>query len=581
MKADRLSSQMLGWRKLVGGKPDMLAAIAEEWDRWVQSQRTEGPDVSKPEVIVIAQLSCVADLQAHLALAQLLALRGIRCAVVLAFPSEALALIAAGEARREPWYGLIRVVGPSERLQLLKRLPADSPLVVFPGPAVLRQQCLETMFAGKHPGRLLSHHGSDGGEDPAFLWGSGFFGRAADYPGGEDVSPQSRKEQSARATELLALRPGELGLCTTPRAPPSRNQWPRRTSSADVAGSRGEAIEVPWVENGDELIIRLKRNPLPSTVVERRSARLCVTDEPLRIRLPGEMLTPAPKLLRLESYKANGRVVGANLLVRVAPSQLQPWMLSAFLNRGGGGNPVVRAFADGTGCRLAYAEDEPETLSEVPVVWGVLRESDRIIAQAKARQMYFFYIDHAYFDRGHGKSYRIARNRYEAGAIRKCPPDRLAQLDVEVQPWRKPGREIIVCPPTAYFIEAHGCADWLETTLETLTKSTDRPVVIREKPKPGETAVPLKTALKTAHALVTHSSNVAIEAACLGTPVFVNPASAAAPVGETDLSKIEEPAYPDREPWLAHLAYNQFSFDEIREGEAWRMLLELEERDFV
>ena len=84
-----------------------------------------------------------------------------------------------------------------------------------------------------------------------------------------------------------------------------------------------------------------------------------------------------------------------------------------------------------------------------------------------------------------------------------------------------------------------------------------------------------------AHALVTHSSNVAIEAACLGTPVFVAPTSAAAPVGRVDLADIEMPIYPDREPWLAHLAYNQFSFEEIRSGEAWRMLLELEERDFV
>jgi len=80
---------------------------------------------------------------------------------------------------------------------------------------------------------------------------------------------------------------------------------------------------------------------------------------------------------------------------------------------------------------------------------------------------------------------------------------------------------------------------------------------------------------------VTHSSNVAIEAVCLGTPVFVSPSSAAAPVGRTDLSAIEDPVYPDRQPWLAHLAYNQFSYDEILEGDAWRMLLELEQRDFA
>jgi hypothetical protein len=584
MTGDALSSQMLGWRKLLRSRPDLLIAADEEWARWIASQRAQAPDVSKPQLTIIAELSCPADLTTHIGLVQLLALRSIRCAPVLTFPTEDMALIATGQARREPWHGLVKIAAPAERLQLLKCLPADSPLVVFRGPAILRPQCLEKMFVTKNLIRLLSFEEGDAeteSSDPVFLWGRGFFGRAGAYSQDDEVTPEPWTEESTRSSQLLAVKPAELGLCRTPPAPVPRNQWPKRASPVQLANSDDGAVNIPRVESGDELVIRLNRNPLPSTVVERRSARLCATDEPLKIRLPGEMLTPAPKLLRLETYKPNGRVVGTNLLVRVPPSRLEPWMLSAFLNRGGGGNPVIRAFAEGTGCRLAYAEDEPETLSEIPVVWGVLRDSDRILAQAKARLMYFFYIDHAYFDRGHGKSYRITRNRYEAGPIRKCPRDRIGSLDVEVRPWQKSGREIIVCPPTDYFMAAHDCADWLSTTLEALAKFTDRPIVIREKPKQGGTAVPLKAALKTAHALVTHSSNVAVEAACLGTPVFVNSASAAAPIGETDLSKIETPAYPDRDPWLAHMAYNQFSIDEIREGVAWQLLLELEEREFA
>ena len=157
---------------------------------------------------------------------------------------------------------------------------------------------------------------------------------------------------------------------------------------------------------------------------------------------------------------------------------------------------MIRAFAAGIGCRIAYAEDEPELLSDIPVVWGVLRDSDRIIAQAKEQSLYFFYIDHAYFDRGHGKSYRITRNRYEAGPVRDCPPDRIAEFGVDVRPWRKSGRDIIVCPPTEYFMQAHGCSDWLESTLDTLASYTDRPIAIRQKPQAGETAVPLETAAR-------------------------------------------------------------------------------------
>jgi hypothetical protein len=52
-------------------------------------------------------------------------------------------------------------------------------------------------------------------------------------------------------------------------------------------------------------------------------------------------------------------------------------------------------------------------------------------------------------------------------------------------------------------------------------------------------------------------------------------------VGLTDLQAIESPLYPDRRPWLAHLAYSQFSLEEIASGAVWRLLLEWEERPFL
>ena len=63
--------------------------------------------------------------------------------------------------------------------------------------------------------------------------------------------------------------------------------------------------------------------------------------------------------------------------------------------------------------------------------------------------------------------------------------------------------------------------------------------------------------------MVTHSSNIAVEAAISGIPVFVSSTSACEPIGLTDFSKIESPIYPDREAWLAHLSYSQFYFEEF------------------
>jgi len=81
-----------------------------------------------------------------------------------------------------------------------------------------------------------------------------------------------------------------------------------------------------------------------------------------------------------------------------------------------------------------------------------------------------------------------------------------------LEPWQRDGRNVLVCPPTDYFVAAHGYGDWLDRTLEALQRHTDRPIVVRRKPQPGETVEPLAQALSKAHALVTPSSNVAIEA---------------------------------------------------------------------
>jgi hypothetical protein len=570
---------MLAWRQVVCRNQTLASAIREEWEAWLLSQRADPPDMAKPLLVVVADISCAEDVTAHIALAQLLARGTLRCELVLALPTQEAMRIVAEQAAREGWHGFVHIVDSGERQRLIERLPGDSPLAVFPGPVILSPDSLEKMFAATHDWRLLPQ--LDEHDDGAFVCGTGFFGRAGDYSERAEAPARRNKRLSEEALRLLGGEPVELGLCMAEREPPARNQWLKANAPLEATKSDGDKVELSLVEPGDEIVIRTYRGPLPSTAFERRSARLFGRDEELKIRLPGSMLTTAPKIVQLDSYKANGRVIGSNLLLRVPPSELQPWMVSAYLNKGGGGNGVIHAFAGGIGCRIAYAEDEPDVLSDIPVVWGVLRDSDRILAQAKAQGLYFFYIDHAYFNRGHGKTYRISRNRYEAGLVRKCPGDRAGTLGIKLLPWRKGGAEIIVCPPTDYFMTAHDCPDWLETTLATLGGVTDRPIIVREKPKDGEVAVPLPKALETAHALVTHSSNVAIEAACLGTPVFVSTASAAAPVGRTDLSQIEDPAYPERTDWLAHLAYNQFSFEEIADGRAWRMLLELEDRELA
>lgn len=512
----------------------------------------------------VAELTCLEDLPLHIGLIQLLVAHGSRCRVLLSLPTDEMANLVRERARRESWHELVYIDSVGGCRRKLEALNLADALVVFAMPYALSEDDLADVASLVASSAVAISTGR-----PYFI------GTAEGFGGSAMASVHGNFEQAIvdGFATLLAQDPNSIGG-------EQPIEVPMNNSPVEACSWSGEdgGIRIPDLGSDDELVVTAHEK---SGSVIARCFLPHADEQPWRIRVPTSMITIAPQRVHVDVIRSEDPSLRAEGFLHVRPSCLEPWMLSAFLNRGGAGNPVIRAFADGIGCRIAYAEDEPTVLSDIPVVWGVLRHSDRILAQAKAQDLYFFYIDHAYFNRGHGRTYRITRNAYEAGPIRDCPDDRLAALSLNIKPWNEDGLEIIVCPPTEYFAQAHGCPDWLETTLSTLSSLTDRPIIIRSKPKAGEQVKSLAEALRTAHALVTHSSNVAIEAACLGTPVFVSPSSAAAPVGSTDLGQIERPSRPDRRPWLAHLAYSQFSIEEIQSGLAWKLLLAQEEREFA
>jgi hypothetical protein len=83
------------------------------------------------------------------------------------------------------------------------------------------------------------------------------------------------------------------------------------------------------------------------------------------------------------------------------------------------------------------------------------------------------------------------------------------------------------------------------------------------------------------YAVITYNSVAAVEAIQYGIPAFALAPTAADPVGNKDLTLIENPNRPSEEviqKWLHSIAYSQFSLDEIINGNAWRMVLENAER---
>jgi hypothetical protein len=215
----------------------------------------------------------------------------------------------------------------------------------------------------------------------------------------------------------------------------------------------------------------------------------------------------------------------------------------------------------------------------IPVV-GCTPELKPLIREWRETGRKWIYWDRGYMRRvfatdlpagDDGGYYRWHINAFQMQSIDDVPDDRWRSMKMKLWPWAKEGRHIVVAEPSPTYAKFHGIEGWTDQTISKLRGLTDRPVISRNK-EMQRFGRKLHEDLKGAHALVSHGSNAAVEAVIMGCPVFVDPCSAAALVGKTDLTEIEKPAYPDREPWVRSLCYNQFNEEELTNGILWKMI---------
>lgn len=223
---------------------------------------------------------------------------------------------------------------------------------------------------------------------------------------------------------------------------------------------------------------------------------------------------------------------------------------------------VLEAFAKGCGAGFAKSEDG---LKDGPaIIMGFDQNSDNLVMQCMRECRDFYHIDHAYFDRGYeGGNFRVVKNGVHQRNIKHAPPS-----PREPKPWRTDGDFVVVIPPPPKIAKIFGLTEWVEETVDILRRHTNRRILVKQK----QTFMPLDFYLEKAHCLVSFASVAEVEAAMNGVPVFVSPYSPAAPVGEFDFTKIEEPIRPNRQMWIDSLSYSQFHTSQMESGEAWRIL---------
>ncbi len=206
--------------------------------------------------------------------------------------------------------------------------------------------------------------------------------------------------------------------------------------------------------------------------------------------------------------------------------------------------------------------------------------------------LHFLYVDLGFWNRKPPNSPREGHHKVVLDAwcptktmTRGCPGDRFARLGVEVRP-PKPGQSIIVTGMSAKSAADHGYLpnQWEAGMIASLAAMTSRPIVYRPKPSwrgatpihgaaYDEGKVPLAQVLETAHLILSHHSNTAVDAVVAGVSTYsVAGVGSLMSTPALDKETIEAPyrwSDAERHAFLADVAYLQWMPAEMRSGACW------------
>jgi hypothetical protein len=227
--------------------------------------------------------------------------------------------------------------------------------------------------------------------------------------------------------------------------------------------------------------------------------------------------------------------------------------------------------------------------------------SGKIIDWMSQQNRDFYFIETGYLGNypsannrtGRKIYHRIVKNSMQHTKIMSVPADRWQQLvswnsALNYNGWRQSGNQILIVAPSEKPCKYYGIdhQQWITDTIATLKKYTDRPIIVREKAARSErTNNTIYSSFdQDIFCVVTYNSIAAVESVAYGIPAIALAPTAASPVCGNELSQIETPPRPSEDfvqSWLNHIAYCQFSLDEMISGQAWELVKENEHRPTI
>jgi hypothetical protein len=244
----------------------------------------------------------------------------------------------------------------------------------------------------------------------------------------------------------------------------------------------------------------------------------------------------------------------------------------------------INAFAKGA--NLPVQKEYDQTNTDTVIFRSIVKKD--LINYRLSNNLPFYYMDSGYF--GNYRSdrnpeakklwHRIVYNGLQHDKIIERPDDRWKRIGLKVKkPIKRKGSAVLLALPSPkpckfYDIDLD---KWTADTIAEIKKHTDREIIVREKPKLRADRVnnSIYEDFAQAHVLVTYNSIAAVESIIHGIPAITLAPTAADPVCDKDISKVENPTIQHIDKltaWAHHLAYGQYHYQELESGHAYRML---------
>ena len=288
--------------------------------------------------------------------------------------------------------------------------------------------------------------------------------------------------------------------------------------------------------------------------------------------------------------------------------------ISCFTNYGPlNSKPVFQAFLNSVkNAGDNVLENTDDGNCDVAVIWSVLWQG----RMAKYRNIWQTYRDKnkpvVVLEVGgikRNETWKIGINginREADFANQNVDGERWKKFNIELQPWKQTGDKIIICGQHSNSHQWRNnppMSTWFDQQITQIRKHTDKPIVIRPHPRNGVSLnakkyqnvkivtpqrdrrtyddTDLAERLKSAWAVVSHSSNPAMTAVFSGIPVYVSEASLSYDVGNVSYENINHPNMPDRQQWANKLAYTEWWTDEIEQGLPWARIKKRLESNYL